>query len=152
MIGAGRVYCGVVRLTGVSTARDLCRLLAPSTGIVIILRVEVINESSETDEQIPYELFRGTGGTAGTAVTPRPVGGTLDAAFSGTLVPITADTTKSPTDAIYVTAGSTRNGMLYHPVPEERIIIPPSGGFVVRLPVAPSAMDVRCVINFAEVG
>lgn len=150
MIGAGRVYNGTVRKTGVTAATDLCRLLAAATAPIILIRVEVFNETSETDEQAVFEIFRGTGGTAGTGVTPRPLGGVLDSAFAGTLVPLTADATKSPADALYSTAGSTRVGMLWHPIPEERIGIPPSGGLVIRLGSAISSADLRAEIVFAE--
>jgi len=148
-----RTYSVTMAGTSVSAAKDLFRLSAPSTGIVELIRWEGTQDTSETSEQLPWSLYRASTDGTGTSATARPFE-VLDAAFSGTcVVNLSADTTKSPTEALWRSGQNIGVGVLYHPVPEERIIIPPSGRLVGRLETAPgAAINISMTITFREIG
>lgn len=148
-----RTYFATMAGTSVSAAKDLFRLSAASDSCVELIRWEVTQDASETSEQLPFSLYRASTDGTGTSNTPNP-GEVQDSAFGGTLVVnLSADTTKSPTDALWRSGQNIGVGALFHPVPEERIIIPPSGRLVGRLEAAPgAAINVSMTLVFREIG
>lgn len=148
-----RTYTVTMAATSVSAAKDLIRVSAPSDAVVEILRAEITNEDLETSNQLPMGLYRASTDGTGTSFTATKHEDS-DAAFGGTaVVNLSADTTKSPTDPLYRSGFNIGAGALYHPVPEERLVIPPSGRFVVRLESAPAAATtVSALCTFREIG
>ncbi len=148
-----RTYSIDTTIAALSTAKDILRLSAPSTGVVELIRVEVTQDASETSEQLPLSIFRASTAGTGTSRTARPYE-VLDPAFSGSAVSdLSADTTKSPSEPLWTSAQNVLAGWLYHPVPDERIVIPPSGSIAIRLEAAPAAaLATRIVCTFKEIG
>jgi len=149
----GRTFSLDFTIASLAAAKDIARLTAPATAVLELIRLEVTQDTSETSEQLPLSIYRASTAGTGTAATPRPyeVG---DNAFAGSaVVNLTADTTKSPTEPLWTSAQNVLSGWLYHPVPDERIIVPPSGIIAVRLETAPgAALAARVVLTFKSIG
>ena len=148
-----RIYSLTFTTASLAAAKDLFRLSAPSTAIVEVLRCEVTQDFDETSQQLPFSLYRASTDGTGTSGTARPLE-VSSAAFAGTAVyDLSADTTKSPAEPLWTSAQNALAGWLFHPVPEERIIVPPSGRLVGRIEAAPSpALTFRVSLVFQSVG
>lgn len=134
---SGRMYTVIMDAQSISTADDLMRISAPADACVVIHHVKITQDAGETSEQLPIQFQRSTTDGTGTAVTARPLS-KGDAAFGGTaVVALTVDTTL---DVILWREGqNVLNGWEWVATPEERIVISPSGRFVIRLDAAPAA-------------
>jgi hypothetical protein len=148
-----RTYSVIMAGTSISAAKDLFRLSAASDSILELIRWEVTQDTSETSEQLPWSIYRASTDGTGTSANANPYE-VQDAAFGGTcIVNLSADTTKSPSEALWRSAQNIGVGALYHPVPEERIIVPPSGRIAGRLETAPgAAISISMTITFREIG
>lgn len=148
-----RSYALDFTIASLSAAKDILRMSASSTSVLELIRLEVTQDTSETSEQLPLSIYRASTDGTGTSRTPRPLE-VLDSAFAGTAISdLSADTTKSPTEPLWSSAQNVLSGWLWHPVPDERIIVPPSGRIAVRLETAPgAALAARVVLVFKEIG
>ncbi len=150
----GRVYTAVFEEVAVSVAQDLFELVAPATGVVVVHSVTISQSSDAGDAQAEMKnilIHRGTAtGSGGTTVTPSPhnVG---SAAFGG--VCEANNTTQSAEGTFLWSEGfNVQIGFFYMPPPEDRIVIPPSGLFIVELQVAPDdALTMSGNIVFEEI-
>lgn len=147
----GRGYTVTMDAVAVTAAQDLIEIVAPSDGVCIIDRVEVSQETQTSSEALAIQLHRSSASGTGTSATPRPIQAG-DAAFGGTAeVDHSADTT--PSVVLLRSGWNVLAPYIWHPTPEERIIVPPSGVFVVRLESAPGAsMTMSAVVSFREIG
>lgn len=144
------VYTVIEPGTAYTTSRTVLQINATSARVLVLLRAWVSQLDSEVATAEEIQLLRTTTAGTGTAVTPAP----LQAAPA-------AVTTASRNHSAEGTAGTelfregweVRNGWLYHPVPEERIVVPPSGRLALRLPSAPEAsLTLIAGMTFAELG
>jgi hypothetical protein len=135
----------------VSAAKDLIRISAPSDSVLLIHEVSVQQDSSETSEQAAVQLQRSSTDGTGSSYTAVPHD-LSDAAFGGTAVTnLTVDSTLSA--LLRRESFNWLNGYEYLPTPEMRIVVPPSGRFVVRLEYAPSAaLTITVNVTFEEIG
>ena len=147
----GRIYTALMPAVSVSASKDLMRLSADSDHVLIIHQVDVTQAASETDEQLEIILQRastdGTGST--TTIVPHQEG---DPTFGGTCVHnLSSDTTAG---AILHREGfNIKAGFFWLPPPELRIVVPPSGRFVVRLPNSPgAALTINTRVVFEVIG
>jgi hypothetical protein len=148
-----RTYSIDTTIAALSTAKDILRVSAPATAVLELIRVEVTQDTSETSEQLPLSIYRASTAGTGTARTPRPYEVGDPAAAATAVSDLSADTTKSPAEPLWTSAQNVLAGWLYHPVPDERIVVPPSGSIAVRLETAPgAALATRIVCTFKEVG
>lgn len=155
----GRLYAAVFEGVSVSAVQDLFELQAPADASVVIHRVTVTQEVSETSEQLPIQLKRGEGsvtsGSGGATVTPTPLS-KGDAAFGGVVERNNTTQLAVGTGAIKIMhreGWNVLSGYDYRPTPEERPQISPSDYFVVSLPTAPgAALTVSGVLVFEEIG
>lgn len=138
----------IMSAVSVSTAKSLIQLHAPSTRAVELVRASVTFSSTTSTAQ-RVRLIRQT--TAGTGTT-----GTVNSIDSSTvsstsLTNCTAEGTDGAVmDEQYV---NVLNGYLWLPVPEERIIIPPSGYLALKLPDAPgAATTMSALLVWGEIG
>jgi hypothetical protein len=147
----GRKYSVLMDAATISAADDLVRISAPADAILVIHEVIVTQDASETSEQLPLQLQRASTDGTGSSYTAKLLEGS-DAAFGGTAVhTLTVDTT--PGDILWRKSENVLNGWHYLPTPETRIVIPPSGRFVVRLDGAPSAaLTMTATVIFEEIG
>lgn len=147
----GRIYTALMQGATISTAKDLMRLSASSGHILLIHQVDVTQAVSELDEQLEFVLQRsstdGTGTT--TTIVPHQEG---DPTFGGTCVHnLTADTTAGA--VLHREGANIKAGFFWLPPPELRVVVPPSGRFVVRLPTAPSiSLTVNARVVFEVIG
>lgn len=152
----GRIYVATFEDIAVSAVQDLFELVAPATGVVVVHRCEIGNESSETSEQLAIRMVRGytVSGSGGGAVTPVPLQ-SGDPAADSTVE--RNNTTVANTGTAVTLGRRTFNlvggGWLYEPTPETRIVLAPSERLVFHLPVAPSAaVDLSGELVFEEIG
>jgi len=148
----GRMYVGVFEQVSVSAIQDLFELNAPADAAVIVHRILITQSAGETSEQLPILIHRastsGSGGTTPTA-SPLEVG---SPAFGGT---VEANNTSQGTEGTFIHAEgfNVLNGFDFHPTPECRPVISPSGRLVVELQAAPAAaLTMNGIILFEEVG
>ena len=151
----GRMYTVVMDAIGVTAAKDLLRLSAPSDAVVIIHEVSVSQDSDAGDseaEQLVLQLQRSSTDGTGTSATPEPLH-EGDAAFGGTAVTnLTADTTIDGAP-LWREGVNVQAGFRYFPTPETRPVISPSDRFVVRLDAAPGdSLTMNLVCVFEELG
>ena len=151
----GRMYTASFSSVAVTAAQDLFEVNAPATGIVVIHRVMIGQSSDAADaqaEMLPIQLNRG-GGTAGSGgTTPTAVPHNLGhAAFGGTCEANNTTAAGTPV-VIGAETFNVQAGYYYVPTPEERIIIPPSGIFNVKLTAAPDdSLTMSGSITFEEI-
>lgn len=146
-----RRYSVQINAVSVSVAKDLIRISAPSSMVLVVLRAWVGQSGNNTSEQARIILQRASDTQTGTSETPQAleVG---DPAATATAQTITADHALTG-DPIIDEGFNWVSGYLWVPAPEERIWVPPSGRLVLRLPAAPSAAKtVSAGMVFAEVG
>ena len=153
----GRVYSASFSGIAVTGVQDLLSLTGASGIICEILGVRVGQDSEFGDaaaEMLRIRIVRyGTIGSGGSAVTEEEheLGGNAAAAAV-----IRNNTTPGTTETVIVEdVFNVQSGWLYAPVPEERIIVPPTGTIVlaVKLQTAPDdSTDMSGMITWQEVG
>lgn len=149
----GRMYTAAFSAVAVTVAQDLFEINAPSDAAVILHRV-VITQGSDTDsEQLRFTIQRSTGtsGSGGSTLTPAPLA-VGDPAFGGTVE--ANNTTRATTlTMLHSESANVLNGWDWHPTPECRITISPSGRVIVGLETAPAdSLTMDGVMYFEEVG
>ncbi len=148
----GRIYSVTMDAQSISAAGDLLHVVPGANTIVVVHRIVVVQDASETSEQLPIQIHRaeaaGSPTPAGTATTPAPHD-PGDAAFTGTvLTGLTTDT--QSTTLLHRESFNVLTGWDYHPTPEERILVPAGTELAVRLDAAPGAaltMTLQAVIE-----
>lgn len=149
------VYEATIKISSLAAAKTLMHLTAPATAAVEILSASITNCSSETNEQLEatFQRISALGTPTDTDITPVPkeVG---DAAADTT---VAGNVTGSePTYASGTEMGregfSSLGGYRFQPVPEERIVIPPSGSIGLRMLSTPTAFDALVAVTMREIG
>lgn len=149
----GRAYSVVMEATAVAAAKDLIRLSAPSTGIVVVTKAWIGQEATDDlNEAMGAILQSASSDGTGTSATPvaKEAGST---AFGGSaVVDLSADTTQS--DVYVREAWNLAAGWVWTPFSEDdAIVVSPSARVVLRLPTAPSAsMTITAGMEFREIG
>ena len=151
----GRMYTAVLDGVSVSAVADLFWIAAPSDACVVIHEINITQDTSETSEQLPLNVFRTATDNAaqGTANTPNP----LDVgspAFGGTVrTIITGGSLSAETTMLVRESQNILNGWSILPTPECRIVLSPSGRLAVKLDAAPAAaLPISGRIVFEEIG
>lgn len=157
-----QVYSAAYRISGVTAAKTLMYLTAPSTAVVEILSASVTNESNETNEQIACALQRITslGTPTATTVTPADHENLSPSASSTVKANVTAS---EPTygavaqnadivGAFGLEGASSLGGWDFNPMPEERVIVAPSASIGLRLLNAITSADLVVRLTFREIG
>ncbi len=147
----GRIYTVVADAVSETTAQSLIRLTAPTDAVLEILKVTVTQETLVASEQLAIQIHRGGSAGTGAAVTARQ-NEEGDPAFGGTAIgTITADPTIG--NVLHRAAWNVLAPFEWHPTPEERKFVSPSGVIVVHLDIAPSGATLFTTeIAFAEIG
>jgi hypothetical protein len=138
-----------------AAAQDLFEITAPSDAAVIIHRVEITDESSETSEQCVVMLKRGSSGTTsgsgGSSVTPALLQ-SGDGAVGSVVEKLNTTQMSGGTITQLAARGfNWLNGFLYAPTPEERIVLSPGERMTVAIP-APTARTCSGEMVFEEIG
>ncbi len=147
-----RVYSVVMNQISVSAAKTLISVVAPSTAIVVLLRAWITQDASETSEQLPILIQRGSAIGTGTAATPDKFEPGDPVAASTVKTNLTVEPTYTGNPFVNESF-NVLNGFLYVPMPEERIILPPSGVVGMRLDANPAAaLTMSAGFVFGEIG
>jgi hypothetical protein len=151
----GRIYSAEFDGVAVTAAQDLWEIVAPADAIVVIHEVHIGQDSDAGDaeaEMLDILIHRGTAtGSGGTVVTPNPIE-VGSPAFGGT-VEANNTTGSVETAPLRAEAWNIQIGYYYIPPPEQRIVISPSGLFIVELQNAPNdSLTMYGTIVFEEIG
>lgn len=151
----GRAYLAFLDAVSYTTSDSgaLVAITAPADAIVVIDRVSVTQETVSTSEANAILLTRASAaGTAAATPTASPaeVG---DAAFGGTVGTGQFSVEPTLTTGLYRAAWNVLSEWVWHPTPEERIVLSPSGIFVVNLENTPgTTQSISCSVAFREIG
>jgi hypothetical protein len=153
---AGQIYYAVFDSVSVSAACDLFYLKPPSSRAVVIHEVVVTQDTSETSEQLPLQMFRtATDNSAqGSANTPAKGAPGFASAASTVRTNITGGNLATVTELLSTESQNVLGGWSFLPTPECRPVVAPAGnGFVVRLKTAPTAsIPISGRLVFEEIG
>jgi hypothetical protein len=132
----------------VSTAITILELTAPSTRTLEIFEIWV-DFSTTTSAAQRVNILRKSATITGTGVTP--------AAMTASAVSATGKRTATGegTDGtiLYQRIINQLNGFYWLPVPEQRIVVPPSGIIAIKFPTAPgAAVSVTAGFTWGEIG
>jgi hypothetical protein len=153
----GRMYVTApLDALSVAAVCELFFIAAPADASVILHEVVVTQDTSETSEQLPINIFRtATDQSAkGTANTPPPLQAG-DAAFGGTVRTniLTAETFATETTMLFRQSQNVLGGWRWLWTPETRPVLSPSGRLCVKLDAAPAAaLPISGYVIFEEVG
>ena len=156
----GRIYTAVIDATAVAAVCEIFYLAAPTDSVVVLHEVCITQDTSETSEQLPLNIFRTATDQAakGTACTPNPmqIG---DPAFGGVVRTniLTAETFATETTMLYRCSQNELLGWHFLWTPETRPVLSPTAGtaarLVIKLDAAPSAsLPISGYITFEEIG
>jgi hypothetical protein len=157
---AGRMYTAVIDATSVAAVCEIFFIGAPTDAVVVIHQIVITQDTSETSEQLPLNVFRtATNQSAkGTANTPAPLN-VGDAAFGGVVRTniLTAETLATETTMLFRQSQNQLNGWNLLFTPETRPILSPTAGsaayMCIKLDAAPSAsIPISGYILFEEIG
>lgn len=149
----GRVYTASRQGVAVTTANDIFEISAPASNAIVLLSAFVGQSSDAGDaaaEMLRIQIARHTASSSGGGTTTPlrhfDVAGGM--AFGGTVEH--SNTFVATNNVILEETFNVQAGWYYTPVPEERIIIPPSGRLAISLPAAPAdslTMSVRATFE-----
>ena len=144
------IYVARMDAVSVTIAKTLVGINAPAGKICEIIRAWV-DFSSTTSTVIDVRLKRHTAAGTSTAFTPLLLHPGDIAAGATAGINYTAEGTLG--DILLRNTVNYLNGFLYLPVPEERLIVGPSGRFGIELPTAPgAAVTITAGIIWGEIG
>ena len=152
----GRMYTAVMDAQAVAAVCELFFIAAPADAIVKIHEIVITQDTSETSEQLPLNVFRTATDQAakGTANTPAPLS-VGDPAFGGTVRTniLTAETFATETTPLLRQSQNILNGWHILPTPEAQIVLSPSGRLCIKLDAAPGAsIPISGYVVFEEIG
>lgn len=148
------VYTAHYDIAGISSAKTLMLLTAPSSAVLEIIGVHTTNLDVETSEQLSIGLYRVStiGSPTGTSVTPEKHEAGDAVAAATVLANLSAEPTTYASNPIDKQGVNNLAGYHYDPIPEERPIVAPSAAIGVRLLVAPSSFNCSIMIIYREIG
>ena len=150
------VYEGFISITGLNSARTLMYLTSPSTAAIEILEASVTTKGSNvTNQQLECCLQRITtlGTPTGTAITAAKMENG-DAASAATCVGnITASEPTYTNNTVIGGEGfSSLGGWRYQPIPEDRMVMPPSSNIGLKLVGSITSCDADVRLVWREIG
>ena len=144
-------YSVVSKAQTVSTAITILEITAASTNTLKIIRAWVNQSSITTSAQVNIQLLRKSGTVTSAASAPSALA--LDAsASSGVTVKWKATAEGTDGNVLIDEGFNVLNGWLYLPVPEERIIVPPSGIIALKFIAAPTSATYNWGMVWEEIG
>jgi hypothetical protein len=135
----------------ISTAITIVEITAPSTAVLVIHRAWCEQSGSTTSAMNRIQILRKSATITGTASPPSILALDGSASASSTAKwKATAEGTDG--NVLIEDSYNVLNGWLYLPVPEERIIVPPSGIIALKFPAAPANSSYSYGMVFEELG
>jgi hypothetical protein len=150
------MYTAVIDGISVAAVCEIFYVKSPADAVTRIHEIFISQDTSETSEQLPLNVFRTATDQAakGTANTPAPLSAG-DAAYGGTVRTniLTAETFGTETTMLMRQSTNILNGWHILPTPECRIDISPGAGICIKLDAAPSAaLPISGYVTFEEIG
>jgi hypothetical protein len=137
--------------TVISTQRTWLEVTAGASRMLILIEAWLTQEVSETSQQEAVQIVRKSAAGTGTSFTPLKHEPGAQAASFTARVNCTAEGTL--TDLVGPRHGfNALSGWFYAPLPESRLVVPPSGILGIRFPVAPASATWSGGATFREVG
>lgn len=139
----------------IASAITLVQLKAGSTAICRIIKAWASQSTLTSSSQVSIALLRKSGAATVTSYTPRLIdpGDSAAAAVGGTSATgVNASGEGSNGDILVQASFNVLNGWLWVPVPEDRIIVAPSGIVGLTLITAPASSTWDAGIIFEEEG
>jgi hypothetical protein len=134
----GPRYAVNLNAVTVSTAVTVMEITAHASRVCVIIEAWLTQETSETSQQEVIQFVRKSGAGTGTSFTPLAIDTVGTAGFTARASSFSAEGTV--TDQIGPRQGfNALSGWFYAPLPESRIIVPPSGILGLRFPTAPAS-------------
>lgn len=147
----GCTYIVNLDATVISTARTWLEVTSSSSRILVLVEAWLTQEISETSQQEAVQIVRKSAAGTGTSFTPLRTEVGIAAAGFTARVNCTAEGTV--TDLTGPRHGfNCLSGWFYAPLPESRIVVPPSGILGIRFPVAPASATWSGGAVFREIG
>lgn len=143
MAAPSGVYSVVRSNVSTTTAITVIQVATPSTAAIEILRASGSQSSSTTSAATALGLIRKTAAASVTSRTPDPLSNGMQASkcvggASATGITATGEGTDATNYLWHEGFNIVGNGVLYLPVPEERIIVQPSSFIGLKHSVAPT--------------
>jgi hypothetical protein len=154
------VYTASIRVTGLTSARTLMYLTAPSTAVVELLNIHVTNESNATNQQLSIRIHKVTalGSPTATTLTPAKHENGSAAASSTVKGNVTASEPAYDGESLNIYGAMGVPSLIgYHFEPisqEERVYVAPSATYGLRLfrPTGPTSFNAAITMTFKEIG
>jgi len=156
------VYTAAFRISGLSAAKTLMYLTAPSNKVVELLSASVTNETNETNEQLlcGFQRVSSLGTPTATSITPKPHENGDQAAGSTLKANVTASEPTYPAvgqdadipGAFGLEGFASLGGWFFDPTPEERPIIAGGDTWGLRMVSTPTSFDAVIKLTFREIG
>ncbi len=151
-----RMYTAVIDGISVAAVCEIFYIKSPADAVTRIHEIFISQDTSETSEQLPLNVFRtATDQSAkGTANTPAPLSAG-DADYGGTVRTniLTAETFATETTMLMRQSMNALTGWQILPTPECRIDISPGAGLCIKLDAAPAAaLPISGYVTFEEIG
>jgi hypothetical protein len=151
-----RMYVANIDAVAVAAVSELFFIAAPTDAVVRIHEICINQDTSETSEQLPLNIFRtATNQSAkGTSITPAPLSAG-DPAFGGIVRSniLAAETLATETTMLKRISANVLNGWHYLPTPECRIDVSPGTYLDIKLDAAPAAsLPISGYVVFEEIG
>lgn len=149
------VYSANGKISGVTAAKTLLYITAPTNNPVRILSAYVTNASNETNEQLEvvWQAIGTLGTPTATTITPSPHNSGDQAASATVKYNVTAS---EPTYSSNTTVGymgfASLNGYAFQPTPDEAPVIKGGATWGLRLLTSPTSLDLVVNVTFEEVG
>jgi hypothetical protein len=150
------VYTSGIKISGLSAAKTLIYITAPSGKAIEILGAKIGNAPTNgTNQQLEALLQRvsSLGSPTGTAITPTPHEKGDQAAGATVVGNVTANEPAYATGAIWDQQGfASLAGYQHCPLPEERVIVQPGDTVGLRMISTPVAFDCVVTLTHREIG
>lgn len=143
-------FVATIESVSVTATKTIIEFTAAADAICILHEARISQDASETSTQEVAQILRKTAAGTGTSFTARLLNPNTDAAFGGTVR--TNCTVEGTAGDIVVHEGfNILNGWIYQPVPDARIIVPPSGILALKF-ITDATFTVSGYIVFEEIG
>jgi hypothetical protein len=150
------MYTAVIDATAVAAVCEIFFIKSPADAVTRIHEIFISQDTSETSEQLPLNVFRTATDQAakGAANTPNPLSAG-DAAYGGTVRTniLAAETLATETTMLMRQSMNALNGWHILPTPECRIDISPGAGVCIKIDAVPAAsLPISGFVTFEEIG
>lgn len=157
----GRMYSGAMALTAQSAIFDAFELIAPATGLVALVSVELgqttlLTDANEFISTVTFHRFTGAYTSGASGETPAMAALHQDAVASSATLEARNTTVavagSGAIEIISVVAWNLRGGFLYLPPEDLRIVVAPTDAIIVTVSDPGTSVSICGTLVWEEVG